>query len=174
MKLYFVRHGQTEANVTMSGNPSDDVPLNKLGIQQATNLAAELKDVKFDVLVSSPLKRAQQTADIINQNHQLAIQSDTAWREREQESHLTLDLWNDAFSFNTDTQVDGIEPLTDFFARVYAALDGLKQDYSNKTVLVVSHGGLRSCLYAYANSLPLSGDMQIAPMKNCEYRIYDL
>lgn len=174
MKLYFARHGQTDENVKMAGNPSDDVSLNQLGIQQAKNLAVELKDIKFDAIISSPLNRARQTAEFINENHHLPIQFDTAWRERDLESYLTLDIWNDAFDFDKNVQLANSESLAEFFERVYIALDSLKQDYEGKTVLVVSHGGVQSCVYAYANKLPLSGNMRASPMKNCEYRIFDL
>lgn len=174
MKLYFTRHGQTDENVNMAGNPSDDVSLNQLGIQQAKNLAAELKGVKFDNIISSSLNRARQTAELVNEGHQLPIRLDTAWRERDLASYLTLDLWNEAFDFDKNVQLGNSESLADFFERVYAALDSLKLDYQGKTILVVSHGGVQSCLYAYANKLPLSDNMRASPMKNCEYRIYDL
>lgn len=174
MKLYFARHGQTDENVKMAGNPSDDVSLNQLGIQQAQNLAVELKGIRFDAIISSPLCRAQQTAELINKNHQLPIQLDAAWRERELESYLTLDVWHDAFDFDKNIQLGNSESLTKFFERVYGALDNLKNDYRDKTVLVVSHGGVQSCVYAYANKLPLKGNMRIHPMRNCEYRIFDI
>ncbi len=174
MKLYFVRHGQTDENANMAGNPADDVPLNRLGIQQAKSLAIELKDVKFDTIISSPLNRARQTAELVNERHRLPIRLDTAWRERDLESYLTLDLWNDAFDFDKNVHLGNSESLAEFFERVYATLDSLKQDYESKTILVVSHGGVQNCLYAYANKLPLSGNMRISPMNNCEYRIYDL
>lgn len=174
MKLYFVRHGQTDENLNMSGNPKDDVPLNQLGIQQAKDLAVELKNVKLDAIISSPLSRAKQTAEILNENYRLPIKLDTAWRERDLESYLTLDVWHDAFDFDKNIQLKNSESLAAFFERVYAALDNLKQDYKDKTVLVVSHGGVQNCLYAYANKSPWSGNMRTNPMKNCEYRIYDL
>lgn len=174
MKLYFLRHGQTDENVKMAGNPADDVLLNQPGIQQARNLAVELKDIKIDAIISSPLNRARQTAEFVNEYHRLPIKLDTAWRERDLESYLTLDVWHDAFDFDKDIQLENSEPLAKFFERIYTALDSLKQDYEDKTVLLVSHGGVQNCLYAYANKLPLSGNMRTNPMKNCEYRIYEL
>lgn len=174
MKLYFVRHGQTDANVSMSGSPSDDAPLNLVGVKQAKKLAVELKDVKFDAIISSPLSRAKQTAELINENHRLPLQQDAAWRERDLESYLTLDVWHDAFDFDKNIQLENSEPLAAFFERVYMTLDTLARNYEGKTVLVVSHGGVQNCLYAYANKLPLVGNMRTNPMHNCEYRIYDL
>lgn len=174
MELYFVRHGQTDQNVKMDGNPADDVSLNQLGEQQAKDLAVELKDVKIDAIISSILNRAKQTAELINEYHQLPIKLDPTWRERDLQSYLALDVWHDAFDFDKNIQLENSESLVDFFDRIYAALDRLKQDYPGKAVLVVSHGGVQNCVYAYANKLPLSGNMRTNPMKNCELRIYKL
>ncbi|MEO6761489.1 MAG: histidine phosphatase family protein [Candidatus Saccharimonadales bacterium] len=174
MKLYFARHGQTDANVSMTGNPADDEPLNPSGLQQAKQLAVELKDVHFDIIISSSLSRARQTAEAVNENRNIPIISDASWRERDLAAYLTLDAWNDAFDFDKDTQSNAIEPLGEFFNRVYTALDRLKENHDTETVLIVSHGGVQGCVYAYANKLPLSGNMRIKPMHNCEYRIFDI
>ena len=61
MKLFFVRHGQTDANARMVGGQfiqELDEPLNQIGIEQANELAEQLKDMEFDAIISSPLKRA--------------------------------------------------------------------------------------------------------------------
>lgn len=60
-KTYFVRHGQTDQGL--------DEPLNSTGKQQANKLADELKEQELDLLISSPLQRAVQTAEIINKFH---------------------------------------------------------------------------------------------------------
>jgi alpha-ribazole phosphatase len=174
MKLYFVRHGQTDTNANNASDTSTDEPLNQLGIQQAKQLAEKLKDIKFDTIISSPLKRAFQTAELLNECHHLPITVDGAWRERDAEAYVDISLWNDVFDFDKNIQLKNGEPLKDFFERVYTAINNLKQEHENKTVLLVSHGGVQHALYAYINELPWSGNMRISPMKNCEYRIYDL
>lgn len=177
MKLYFVRHGQTDANAAMvdGGSIAElDAPLNQLGTQQAKELARELKDVQFDAVISSPLKRAHQTAELINEHRRAPINVDSAWRERDAKTYIDIKSWNDLFDFDKNIQLEDSESLQEFFERVYAALDGLKRKYDGKTILVVSHGGVQHVLYAYANKLPWSGNMRISPMKNCEYRVYEL
>lgn len=177
MKLYFARHGQTNANANMTGGLSIaelDEPLNELGVQQAKELAKQLKDVRFDAIICSPLKRASQTAEFINAYHGNKIILDSAWRERQADMHIDINSWNDLFDFDKNILVENGESLKQFFDRVYAAINKLKADYENKTVLVVSHGGVQHALYAYANQLPWAGNMRISPTKNCEYRIYDL
>jgi broad specificity phosphatase PhoE len=172
MKIYFVRHGQTGAS---TGDAiSHDDPLNETGMKQAREVAAQLKDVHFDAIISSPLKRAMQTADAINKHHGLSITVDERWRERDLEKYMSLEAWNESFEFSDKTSLNGVEPLVDFFQRVYAAIDDFKRNYDSKTVLIASHGGVHHALYAYANKLPLEGNVRISRMKYCEYRIYEI
>lgn len=175
MKLYFARHGQTDGNAS-NGRASTvyDEPLNQKGIEQAEELAEELKAIKFDLIISSPLKRARQTAEIINKYHHLPIKADDAWLERKANGYIDATVWQDLFDFDKNIQIENCEALDDFFARIYKAIDDLKSEYANKSVLVVSHGGPQHAVYAYANKLPLSGDMRISPMSNAEYRLYDV
>jgi len=177
MKLYFVRHGQTKSNVDMaygkSINDLDD-PLDETGISQANELAEKLKDTKFDVLVSSPLKRAHQTAKIINKKHNLPIKINEDWVERRAGEYIDPYKWHQLFDLDKDLPVGDGESASEFFARGYKAIEDLKKKHGDKSVLVVSHGGMQHVLYAYTNKLPLKGNLRISPMNNCEYRIYEL
>jgi broad specificity phosphatase PhoE len=151
-----------------------DEPLNQAGIQQAKELAEQLKEIKLDAIISSPLKRAYQTAELVNAHHNLPIIVDDVWRERQAEIYIDIDSWNDLFDFDKNIPVENGESLNQFFERIYTAIDSLKNKYNDKTILVVSHGGVQHALYAYAHALPLSGNIRISPMKNCEYRVYEL
>jgi len=177
MKIYFIRHGQTNANANMTDGKLTaeiDQPLNNTGIAQAHELANQLKNVEFDIIISSPLKRAQQTAEIINQYHNLPLQTDDMWCERQVDTYIDANSWHDLFDFDKNIQIKNCESLHDFFDRVNKVIDKLKNNYDDKTVAVVSHGGVQHVLYACANNLPHKGNMRISPMRNCEYRIYDL
>lgn len=177
MKLYFARHGQSEANAKGSDiDPATflDGPLTDLGSQQATMLADDLKDIEFDVIISSPLQRAYQTAEIVNKYHNLPIEIDSAWREREAGVFADLNEWAALFDFDKNPAPENTEPLTEFLQRVYDAVDNLKHEHGDKTIFIASHGGVQHGLYAYMNKLPWSGNMRIKPMLNCEYRIYDI
>lgn len=172
MKVYFVRHGQTAAS---TGDAiSHDDPLNQRGMNQAKEVAEQLKDISFDAIISSPLRRALQTAEAINAYHRLPITQDKRWRERDLTTYMSLEAWNKVFDFDNKAVLDGVETLSDFFLRVYAAIDDLEQNYDSKTVLVVSHGGVHHALYAYANKLPLKGNIRISRMAYCEHRIYEI
>ncbi|MFY9228358.1 MAG: histidine phosphatase family protein [Candidatus Microsaccharimonas sp.] len=177
MKLYFVRHGHMYATPDTALDPDNgqiNEPLDAEGVDQANKLAVELKDVAFDAIISSPLKRAQQTAEIVNTYHNLPIKIDAAWRERDTGGYVTSEVWNKLFNFDSDSSLETSEDLRAFFHRVYKAIDVLKEEYRDKTVLIASHGGVHQALYSYVNRLPLTGNARNDPLQNCGYRIYDI
>ena len=70
MELYVVRHGQTNGNIEkVLDGCKRDIPLNDTGLMQANSAKDTLKDVKFDIIICSPLIRTKQTMDIINVNN---------------------------------------------------------------------------------------------------------
>jgi broad specificity phosphatase PhoE len=115
-----------------------------------------------------------QTAEIINRYHRLAIDIDDRWQEIQTHGYVDMTTWNNLFDFDKNASLENPEPLINFFKRIHGALDELVAKHGDKTVLIVSHGGVQHAVYAYANRLPLSGNTRISPMKNCEYRIYEL
>ena len=65
-KLILVRHGQTEMNAQSLYFGKLNPPLNDLGISQAYQAKEKLLDIDYDIIYSSPLERAKQTAEICN------------------------------------------------------------------------------------------------------------
>jgi broad specificity phosphatase PhoE len=177
MKLYFARHGNTDANPASIPDPIRgvvDEQLNDLGIKQAKTLAKELQDVEFDAIISSPLKRAFQTAEIVAATHSLPIVINDAFQERKISSHVSMEAWNDLFDFDKNIQLENSENLQKFFQRINVVIDELRLQYKDKTILVVSHGGVHTALYTYANNLPLKGNLRVNNLRNCEYRTYEI
>lgn len=68
LKIYLIRHGQDQDNANGILNGRRDRPLTELGIKQANEIASKIKEagLKFDIIYSSPLQRAYQTAYIIS------------------------------------------------------------------------------------------------------------
>ena len=177
MKLYFVRHCETDVNsgLQQAHTAQFDEPLNTAGTVQAEQLAEQLRDVTFDAIVSSPLQRTIQTAKIINKFHHLDILLDDAWKELSTTTYLDATSWHEAFDFDRNEDIEGVEPIRDFFGRIYIALDNLKSTHGkDESVLIVSSGGVHQAVHAYINGLDLTGDMRVSPMKNCEIREYEL
>ena len=82
MKLYFVRHGESEANTRhVISNRESPFGLTERGQDQARALAEKLKDVPFRAIFCSPVLRARQTADILSQAFQIPYQVTEALRE---------------------------------------------------------------------------------------------
>ena len=65
MNLYIIRHGQTKWNKEEVFRGTKDIPLNDVGMQEATALGEYLKDTHFDAIYTSPLSRATQTAEAL-------------------------------------------------------------------------------------------------------------
>ncbi|WP_169790402.1 histidine phosphatase family protein [Lentilactobacillus farraginis] len=74
-KIYFVRHGQTLLNQFRRMQGWVDSPLTKKGEQQAAAAGEKLKNIKFDLAISSDMMRAIHTLDIILENNQYADQT---------------------------------------------------------------------------------------------------
>lgn len=64
MKLYLVRHGETDWNKVKRIQGQVDIPLNQFGKRLAEETAEGLRDIPFDLCISSPLSRAHETARI--------------------------------------------------------------------------------------------------------------
>ena len=65
MKLYLVRHGETELNVKKVYYGSTDCELTEKGKEQAVSLKTAFASVPLDLVLESPLKRAKTTVDLI-------------------------------------------------------------------------------------------------------------
>lgn len=140
--FYFVRHGETDWNRRKIYQGLSDIPLNKAGIGQAAMVASFLKNEPIAHIVTSPLIRAKQTADIINKHLSRPITTLDELKELslgEKEGQPTGD---DAFfaDWLLGVTIDGAESLADFDARV---LRGLLRGLSLPApILFVSHGGV--------------------------------
>jgi broad specificity phosphatase PhoE len=80
--IYYVRHGQTEFNKKVLMYGSIDADINETGIEQAKATAEMLKDIKFDKIYVSGMKRAQETCSYINKYHNLPLNIDPRLNER--------------------------------------------------------------------------------------------
>lgn len=65
MKIYMIRHGETDWNKMRKLQGQVDIPLNEFGRHLAVETAPALKDISFDIVYTSPLKRAKETAELV-------------------------------------------------------------------------------------------------------------
>jgi probable phosphoglycerate mutase len=154
MRLYFVRHGESEANLTRTfSNRDAPHPLTPLGREQAEALAARVAGETIDHLYCSPIQRAVQTAEIVGRRIGLAPVPAEALREYDvgewegtsdpagwAEYDEVLAAW---LSGRSERRVSSGESLIEIQARFAAFIRGLCEKHGNdQRILMVSHGGL--------------------------------
>lgn len=151
MKLYLVRHGQTDWNLKHKAQGQVDIPLNETGIEQAKNLRTKLKSYDFDICYCSPLKRATQTAEIaVNSHTNIVFVDDLKERSFGELEGTDPRTWNmkDNYDRKLNISTYGIEPINDVLARSKRVLERIKaENTGNARVLVVGHGALLKTLH---------------------------
>ncbi len=183
MDIFVLRHGETDWNKENRIQGSIDIPLNQEGIKQAKETRDYLKHYKIDLIICSPLKRAIQTANIINEVLNCEIKYSEALKERnfgEYEGKKKQELNDDQvirsgilFNYEVNKKYKGIEPIKDFYERVYLFLNELKET-SNSNILLVTHGGTINIINTYFNGFDKQGYIRNLATKNAKVLKYKL
>ncbi len=146
--ICIIRHGETDWNSSGRLQGCEDIELNELGRMQAAQLAAYLSKQQWDVVISSPLKRAYETAQIIASRISLPnLIMHEGLRERDygEASGLLPDERHKRFP---DGIIPGQEEFEHLRERAIRALDEIAAQHSGKKIIVVSHGAFtNSILY---------------------------
>ncbi len=175
MKIYLVRHGQTDHNLNNMYNREDE-DLTNLGIDQAKELSKKIALIYYDIIISSPLKRTLHTANIINIKEKEIITDDKI-KERDPGSlsGRPIEVTNreEYWNYYTKMQYGTSERITIFFERIKEFLDDLKTKKYN-SVLIVGHSGVSKAFYGYFNGIPKDGRFLNLGLKNCEMIEYEL
>lgn len=164
-RLITVRHGETAWNVQSRLQGQLDIPLNDRGRDQARRAARMLADDRPDVVVSSDLARARETAQAIATFNQCPLTFDAGLRERSFGSfqgmtHLEVaERWPEESarwkSRDPEFSPGDGESLRVFYARCVEATLRIAEAHAGRTVVVVAHGGVMDCLYRAATRIPL-------------------
>lgn len=182
--LLLVRHGETDWNREGRWQGHSDTHLNDSGREQAARLAAELDGI--DVVYSSDLARARETADILAAPLEHPVHLDARLRER------SFGSWEGKTASEIEAEFPGeharwlagegpgaqdAEPFADFEARVQGFVEEVLRHHSDETVLVVAHGGSIRVIHALASGLDYVRDNRSIPsVPNCtlaRYRAQD-
>lgn len=177
MILYLVRHGETAKNKYGLVQGQTECDLSNKGIEDAKKLVPLVKDIKVDVVISSPLKRALDTAKIITEG-KYPINTDDRIIERDWglcegasiDEVDTVKCWN--FYENTDD--NKIEKVQDLMNRISEFIEDIKEKYSDKKVLIVSHSAVLRAFHYCLHPIPEDGDMsklEIPNLRIIEYEI---
>ena len=152
MKVYVARHGQTQWNAENKVCGRTDQPLTEVGLAQAQLLAERTKDLKIDVIISSPLLRARQTAEPAAALHGVEILLDDRLIEQNYGIYEGVDRQDEGFLSNKRhfaVRYPGGESMMDVAYRVYSLLEEIKVRYAGRNVLLVCHGGICRVIRTY-------------------------
>ncbi len=153
MRIYLVRHGQTDWNLRGIVQGQTNIPLNETGILQAQKLRDKIQNIHFDVCYASPLRRAAETAAIVV-NRCCEIRYEDLLKERsfgEFEGRPGKELFKQAPNigdFRINTDYGGIEPVKDLLARAESFLAKIRRECAGMDkVLVVGHGSMLKAIH---------------------------
>lgn len=176
MNLYVVRHGQTNWNKQNRLQGESDVKLNQEGISQAIKLGKKLEEVKFDLIITSPLQRAIETAKFINKNQNKPIVIEKNFKERnygkiEGKTSPNLQKFWDYLQNSNEKEV---EPVQEFVQRVQRCLEKVLKENAGKDILLVTHHGVMIAIDCYFNGFKKNYDFSNYHFDNGSYEKYNL
>ena len=158
MRIYLIRHGETDWNIDRRYQGIEDIPLNNTGVMQAKLCAKALSNMQFDAIYSSPLTRAYDTAALIAQGlRECHVMNDIIGEDipsvcyevkvderlLERDFGLISGLYpKDREAFINSKKEANMEPFEHLTTRVMQNLEEIRSKYPDGNVLVITHGGV--------------------------------
>lgn len=186
MKIYFVRHGETQWNRERRLQGQTNIPLNENG-RKAAELSREgIKDITFDIAYTSPLDRARETAEILLRGRNIQIIEDSRLKEIsfgsgeginivELTEHKRAPLYQficEPEHYIPSSDAESLEALSrrcqSFLHDVIIPCEG-----KYETILVATHGALICSLISYLEGHPKSEFWNGNLQKNCGFTIVE-
>ena|SRR5690625_429025 len=162
--ICLVRHGETDWNKKTKIQGWTDIPLNETGIKQAKNCSEHLAKENWDLIISSPLKRAKQTAEIINEILNVPLFTMEEFKERNYGDVEGMSRTERDETF-PDRQYPNAEQLTDLMERAMKGIDIIHKKYNRKKVLLIAHGGTINAILAKLSDNKIGSG--ITKINNC-------
>ena len=185
MEIYIIRHGKTYWNDKHLAQGSADIELNDDGIELARKTGEGLVDVEFDLIFTSPLKRASVTAELIKGNRDIPLIADDRLREisfgDKEGSYYSVKESNDAYFNAFFTDPKNFDPQTgesieELIARTGEFLKEKVEPIKNdkNRIMIVGHGAMNKALmcnmFGHGKDEFWKGGLQ----HNCAFDIIEL
>ena len=165
--VYFVRHGEATGNANLTFQGVTDNPLTPKGREQGKLLQKRFAPVAYDRILASPLSRAKETAQILNEGHPCVVEIEPLLMEidggvLEGEPFATipqnypeeLDRYqNHHLDFVGKGATDG--GVRGAWKRVETLLARLARESPGQTVVLVAHGGVLRIFNCLVRQLPM-------------------
>ena len=154
MKLYLIRHGETDWNIVKRLQGATDIPLNENGEAIAKETCRAMNDIHFDIIYTSPLKRAYRTAELVKGERDIPLLIDERLREISFGDYEGLISKSEGYSIPDPNfkffflkpecyqTPPNAEPIDSLLKRTGEFLEELKnrEDLKDKTILISTHG----------------------------------
>ena len=188
MKLYIMRHGETDWNKEKRLQGQSDIELNEFGRSLAYKTQEGLKDIPFDRVITSPLKRAKETARIVMGDRKIPFTEDNRISEMcfgEYEGMCCkgkgFNIPDEGFkNFFLAPQLYKApktgEDFSQFSKRIHEFLHELygKKEYENDTILISVHGAVLCAMLRDMKNTPLELFWGEGVHKNCGVTIVNV
>lgn len=155
-QIYLIRHCEAMGNHKRLFQGSTDCEISEIGAKQLEFLKERFKDIKLDAVYSSPLLRAQKTAEavscgkglqIITRKNLAELHGGVVEGKPFQEAFNAIpglaDAWN---NHPQDFAPEGGEAMRDAYVRIYDEVIALARQNRGKTIAAATHGGVLRCL----------------------------
>lgn len=188
MEIYIVRHGQTVWNIEKRLQGRSDIELTQKGIDLAAETGENLKDTRIDIIYSSPLKRAVQTAEAIRGSRNIEIRTDDRLKELsfgDYEGHTNDELIampGCTFRYffdrpelyvpgpNGETLEELCQRAADFMQNV---IEPMAEDTRMERIMIVAHGAMNKALMSHVKQHGIKDFWSGGLQRNCNVIIID-
>lgn len=143
--IYLLRHSITDFNNQKKIFGKSDIPLNRNGIELAHNIKHKFKDKNIQGVLTSDLKRAYQTGEIISNMLEVPLSTNKLLRERDQGIYegLSLEDVNKLMpNFSFDTRVEERETVREFMDRTKFVFNSIAEEIEWENFIIVTHNGV--------------------------------
>lgn len=154
MRIYLLRHGQTDWNKEWRLQGHCDIPLNQNGIEQVKATCAKLGSLggQIDVMIASPLGRARTSAELAAEalgypKDKILLDPDLIERGFGEAEGTTKEERMERFR---EEKIPGMESEEDVCRRAERVLTRCREQYPGKTILLATHGAFLKALMAVA------------------------
>lgn len=182
MKLFLVRHGQTEWNQQGRYQGNLDVPLDAVGRAQGERTARRLASEKVAAVYASDLSRAKETGEMIARATGAPLRINPLLRESnygvwEGKNYAEIEA-DDPETYRKWTidplhvRPEGSEPLLEAKERMRRAIQAIRDEVKESDAIVVGHGGTLRWVVIDAVNAPLEAYLRMAP-DNCSISIVE-
>lgn len=188
MKLYIIRHGETDWNVKRRFQGHSDIPLNEEGRRLAHLTAQALEAVPFTRVITSPLKRALETAMILKGEREIPVTVEPRIKEigfGEYEGLCCskegynipdpefMNFFEKPEAYQPPKGAESIEALRERTADFFEEL-AHNRTMENETILVSTHGAALRGILSYINQIGIEDFWKGGVHKNCAITIVDI